>query len=83
MRRFGLMALTEEGILRQPNIDSVVWYLVATLMQVNNKRSILGKEKTYKMYSLRRKRSTRECNYPISSVQGVKTSLKKILKLNL
>jgi hypothetical protein len=36
LKSFGLMTLAE--ISRQPNIDSVLWLLVVTLMQIYNEK---------------------------------------------
>lgn len=41
-----------EEISKQPNIDSVAWLLVITLMQDYNEKEQLG-EKIYKMNSLK------------------------------
>lgn len=54
------MALAEE-ISRQSNIDSVLWLLVITFMQIYNEKEQAEQRKTQNL-QFEEKRSTKKCN---------------------
>ena len=51
VKSFRLILVTKE-ISKQPSIDPVVWFLVVTLMRINNENQ-QAKQGRYKMYNLR------------------------------
>lgn len=55
MKNFGFMELTED-ISRHPSIDYVLWLLVITLIQIDNKKEEAGQKEIWG------ERSTRKCN---------------------
>ena len=60
LKSYRLAALTEDSS-EQPSIDCVMWFIVASLMQMYNEKEKLSKDK-YKMYSLRRKGEPGKCS---------------------
>lgn len=48
----GLNVLVEE-ILRKPNIESLTWLFVITLMQIYSEKNTHRAERNYKLYSLK------------------------------
>lgn len=55
MKKFGFMEWTED-ISRHPSIDYVLWLLVITLIQIDNKKQQAGQRE------ICGKQSTRKCN---------------------
>ena len=58
LKSFRLMALTN-SISRQTSIDFVLWFLVASLMEIHNEKE-QDEQGKHKMYSFRRKGGPRK-----------------------
>ena len=81
MKRFGLILLAEE-ISKQPGIDSVVWLLVLTQMEVYNEKEQAEKIKIQTVQIENGvPRSGTEQNPVFKNLKGLKNGIKQVMTL--